>query len=298
MVPPDLITRYGASFARRARYCTKGDLKAEISVGGRHIEMKMWQSVNTPTRPDHGGKYEWDKEGCMPYLLRLSMESTRRKLRDHLCSVFPGYQFDSKHSSSTRRRPLSQTAQQVLWRRYESASHYKGENWADYLAQHTYLQDNCKSADGGRLEHGSLVWFYDHKGRLGTGTAYYNINNMWWVITGKYDITNIACFDLFLTSPGNPRVKRNGRLRRKRLEGLLAKAVSKSDYKRAQLLHDLIFPTGEPLFVVYHKSHKAYHQAGFSGYSSDLTTAGRFTADEVRGWNAPPNKVIALAEAA
>lgn len=298
VVPPDLISKYGASFARHTRYCTKGDLKAEIRFGGRHIELQMWQSVNTPTRPDHGGKYEWDKEGCMPYLIRLTMEHTRRKLCKHLCATFTGYHFDQTNRGSIRTRPLTYTAIEVLQIRYKEATHYKGSDWSEYLRKNSHITDNCKSADGKELTHGSPVWFYDSKGRLCAGIAYYNIANMWWVISGKYSITNLASFNLFSSSPGNPRLRRNDQLRRSRLQELLAKAISKSDFRRAQLLHDLIFPTGEPLFVVYHKDHRAYHLANFNGYTRDLSIAGRFTAAEVRDWNAPPNKVIALAEAA
>ena len=32
----------------------------------------------------------------MPYLLRLEMERTRRRIRDYLCAVFSGYRFDPK----------------------------------------------------------------------------------------------------------------------------------------------------------------------------------------------------------
>ena len=56
-INPHDVKHYGGRVARRAtelhRNCSKGDLKGELEVSGRSITFKMWQGVNTPTRPDH-----------------------------------------------------------------------------------------------------------------------------------------------------------------------------------------------------------------------------------------------------
>lgn len=284
-VQPQTYIRTG----HNARFCQKGDLKGDLSICGRHIEFQMFQSVNCPTRPDHEGRYEWNKEAAMPYVIRLEMERTRRRIRDYLLNVFTGYTFDTKRRLF-RNKPLQSTALQCIRRHYDESWHFKGD-----LSKYTISDYNRKSAEGAMLEHGQRVWFADHKGRICEGTAFYNINNMWWVVTGKYDYTNVASFDIYTRPPENIRVKRNERLRRKRLEELLAEATKSMNFERAVLLRDLLFPRGEPLFAVWHREHKAYHKTGFNGYTSDLTHAGKFTAAEVSRWNHAPNKIVPLA---
>ncbi|WP_017339212.1 hypothetical protein [Pseudomonas fluorescens] len=68
-----------------ARHCVKGNLQADLKICGRSIELEFFQSVNTPDRADHGGRYQSDKEKHMPYLVRLEMERTRSRIRDYLC---------------------------------------------------------------------------------------------------------------------------------------------------------------------------------------------------------------------
>lgn len=275
-----------------ARFCHKGELKADLHISGRCIEFEMFQSVNCPTRPDHEGRYESDKEKHMPYLLRLEMERTRRRIRDYLCNVFTDYQFDPK-SYSIYSKPLQQTAMEWIQQRYAESSHFKGD-WPAYLAKERWMDGNRKSADGVMLEHGQRVWTTDWHGRVIAGIAYYNINNMWWVWLGKYDYTNKACFELYASAPENLRIKRNTRQRRKRLEGELSKAIKAMNFERAALLRDILFPKGEELFVVWHSEHKAYHCANFSGYTTNINDAGKFTAAEVKGYSCDPNEVRPL----
>lgn len=271
------------------RYARKGDLRADLKLCGRHITLEFFQNVNAPERPDHAGRYQPDKEGHMPYLVRLEMERTRTRIRDYLCGVMEGYTFDAKRRSIYR-KPLERTALRRIEEHYAESSHFKGNNWDTYKAS-AGMSYNLGSADKSRLEHGQRVWFFDWHGRIQTGTAFYNIGNMWWVVTGKYDYRNIAGFELYTSLPENFRVKRNAKLRRKRLEGLLADAVKRMDFERAALLRDIAFPKGERLFVVWHREHKCYHRANFQGYANDIVDAGRFTADEVKGWANDQNEV-------
>ena len=295
-IDPHAVKHYGGRVAResaeRMRFCTKGDLKADLEISGRTISLKFFQSVNCPSRPDHEGRYEWDKESVMHYLLRLEMERTRSRIRDYLCGVMDGYTFeDKKHS--IYRKPLERTAMECIQAHYDESIHFKGVGWDKRKAE-SDMAYNLKSADGVMLDHGQRVWFFDRKGRINTGVAYYNINNMWWVVTGRYDYTNEACFELYTSLPENFRAKRNTRRRRKRLEGELSKAIKAMDFERAATIRDLIFPRGERLFVVWHEDHKAYHCANFQGYTTNITDAGKFTKTEVRGWAEAPNKVIQL----
>ena len=289
-----------AAIANNHRSCNKGPLRGELEVSGRTIKLEMFQPINCPTRPDHEGRYESDKEGVMPYLLRLEMERTRRRIRDYLCAVFSGYRFDPK-IRSVYRKPLEKTAMERVQDHYAESSHFKGD-WAGWIKEKNggmngWFCNNREAGDGSMLEHGQRVWFHDWHGRTCTGIAYYNINNMWWVVTGKYDYRNMACHELYATCPENPRIKRNARQRRKRLEQELAKAVKAMDFKRADLLKNILFPQPTELFLLWHRQHKAYHCPQWQGYTTNPVDAGRFTRDELKGWESS-NDIISAKEAA
>ncbi|CAH1654998.1 Phage protein [Hyphomicrobiales bacterium] len=292
-IKPHDVKHYGGTVARwasqRRRDCRKGDLFGELEISGRTIKLEMWQSVNTPTRPDHGGRYEPNKEAVMPYLLRLEMERTRRRIRDYLCNVFSGYEFRPPKAEIG---PDGITALEWIEQNYRESCHYNPKLGRPSGDEYGY---NNKSADGGHVEHGARVWFTDWHGRILEGVAYYNINNMWWVVTGKYDRRNVASFEIYTKQPDNLRTKRNGKVRRKRLEAEIAKAVGTMDFERAAILRDILFPGNPALFVVWHKGHCLYHCANFQGYTHDKDKAGRFTAREVKGWNQEPNEVRSLA---
>ena len=279
------VKHYSGRVARwateRHRNYSKGDLKGELEISGRSINFQMWQGVNTPNRPNHGGRYESDKEGCMPYVLRLEMERTRRRIRDYLCNVFDGYNFDSKHLSIYR-KPLQFTAMELIEQSYAEGSHFKGD-MAAHLKQNGYKElpgYNCTSRDGQRIQHGQRVWFKDYDGRIGEGIAYYNINNMWWVVTGRYDRRNISTGDIFVKCPENPRVKRNEHQRRKRLEGELAKAVKAMDFDRAKVLKGILWPEPEPLFHIIKQG--AYFRPNYCGYTDNQVDAGKYTKAELK----------------
>ena len=223
----------------------------------------------------------------MPYLLRLEMERARRRIRDYLCNVFTGYVF---------KEPAPKLG-------------FNGVTALEYAAQ--LRRDSChyvpaldrarisnggqdKSADGYPLENGTPVYAIDYHGRVVSGTAFYSLNGNWQVVTGRYSLIYVWHNQVYVKSPGNVRVKRNTDRRRKRLEQEMAKAVKEMRFERAAQLRDILFHRDQPLFNVWHTEHQVYHRAGFCGYTADQSQAGKFTADEVRGWDCAPNKVVAI----
>lgn len=285
-VPQDMVTQYSLSFAQRHRYCRKGDLQGELSVSGRCIEFKMWQGVANITHPS-GGKYEFDKEQKMPYLLRLEMDRTRRRVRDYLCAVFSGYTFSPA-------KPVigvaGVTASEYAAYRRRTSGHYVAELDRARICSTGY----ATSADGHPLENGVRVYAQNRRGQMITGTAFYSLNGNWDVVTGRYSLECIWHKQIWVKNPGNLRVKRNAHIRRKRLEGELSKAVLAMNFERAATLRDILFPKDAQLYMVFHEDHDAYHGPSFSSYTKDSTLAGKFTAAEVAGWNKAPNRVVAL----
>lgn len=290
-IPAEDIKAYGEKFARKNRYCHKGDLQADLSIIGRCIEFKMFQAVNCPTRPDHEGRYEHNKEAAMPYLLRLEMEHTRRRIRDYLCSVFEGYVFnDQKDRAGVGPGSGQITALEAVKISQRESGHYVAE-----LGRARFSNDGGTSGDGLPLENGMRVYAMDYRGRIVTGTAFYCLNGNWMIVTGRYSaLYNVWHKQVWVNSPGDLRRKRNESTRRKRLEAELNKAIGAMDFRRAEVLRDIIFPQREPLFVLWHRGHRAYHRAGFSGYANDQMQAGKFTRAEVASWENETNVAVEL----
>ncbi len=288
VVPDEYIKQYSLSFARDRRSCTKGDLKGWLEISGRCIRFETWQSINTPTRPDHGGKYESNKEGVMPYLLRLEMERTRRRIRDYLCNVFTEYKFEPP---APKLGINGVTALEYAAHSRRTSGHYVAE------LDRARISNTSQgfSADGFPLENGTMVYAEDYHGRVICGAAFYSLNGNWQVVTGRYNVTYAWHTAIWVNCPGDPRIKRNARQRRKRLESELSKAVAAMNFERASILRDILFPGGPAIFNVWHGEHQLYHCAEFCGYTSDQSKAGKFTADEVRGWDCAPNKVMPMA---
>lgn len=272
------------------RTCLKGDLQAELSVSGRCIEFKMWQDVqNVENR--NGGKYDFDKEQRMTYLQRLEMERTRSRIRDYLCNVFTGYEFEPPRDPKVGL--FGMTAEEKAAHSRRTSCHYRPHLDRAEIG----MECNARAGDGGTIEHGSRVWAIDRKGRIITGTAYYSLGSNWQMVTGRYGLTHVQAREIFTRCPENLRIKRNAHERRKRLERELAKAVERMDFEHAAVLRDIAFPGNPQLFNVWHDEHQMYHCAGFCGYTADQSKAGKFTADEVKGWSSAPNRVVELAAA-
>lgn len=276
--------------ARNKRICQKGELKGLVELSGASIELEMFQNVNAPNHPDHDGRYEFNKEAIMPYLLRLEMERTRRRIRDYLCNVFTGYRFDTEwmHKHDRKVGPGHMTAMEYALKDIRNSGHYREE-----LGRASFNGDAEKSGDGGLIKHGGQVFAINGDRRVITGTALYCLNGNWKIISGKYGITyNVWHKQVFVNNPGDLRRKRNDDLRRKRLEGQLNIAIGAMNFERAGVLRDILYPPGEQIFCLWHREHQAYHRAGFSGYTKDQMQAGKFTRAELEGWSDERNAIV------
>lgn len=268
------------------RTCSKGDLKGQLEISGRCIKFEMWQDV-TPSENRNGGRYDFNKAARMPYLLRIEMERTRRRISNYLCNVFTDYTLkpcDPKIGIN------GVTALEYAAHGRRTSGHYVPA--LDRAKIPNGGQD--KSGDGYPLENGTSVYAIDRYGRVVTGVAFYSLNDNWQVVTGRYSLIHVSHKQIFVKSPGNVRVKRNDRARRTRLEGEMQKAIISMKFERAAQLRDILFPGDQQMFNVWHNDHNLFHCAGFCGYTADQSRAGKFTADEVRGWDCAPNRVVAI----
>lgn len=262
------VTKVGTHIytGNNARYCAKGDLHADLKISGRVIELDFFQDVNAPDRPDHGGRYQREKERHMPYLLRLEMERTRRRIRKYLLNVFTGYRFEPPKPTIGLSGVTALEWIEAGWR---ASCHYNKDLGRVSGEDSPY---NNKSADRAIVRHGAHVWSTDHKGRIIAGTAYYHINNMWWVVTGKFGLLNKSSREIYTQQPEDLRTKCNARSRRNRLEKELSLAVGRMDFQRAQTLKSILFGN-EQTFQIWARDKNAYYRSQYTGYTLDRISA-------------------------
>ncbi|WP_189370652.1 hypothetical protein [Tateyamaria omphalii] len=167
------------------------------------------------------------------------------------------------------------TAMQLIEKSYADSWH------RDKVAGHPICTQmrNATSADAYSLTHGGEVWTTDVKGRIIKGRAFYNINNMWWVVLNRYERVNRANFELFVGQPDRLREKRNHRLRVKSIERAMRAAAANGDTARAEVLKRLRLGGGEPCRI-WSRKEKAYYGTGFSGYQTSRAEAGIYTREE------------------
>jgi len=261
----------------RAGHC--GDLKVHIHLCGRSIEVELWQDVANITHVN-GGRYQFDKLRTMPSRLRLQCIATLRALAGFLRQRH-SYTLDLPDIEARDLRAAGIGVEAWVAAHLASSCHFKPElghaKWnGDY---------DRKSGDGVLLEHGQPVWFRDRTHRWARGRAFYDLNSQWIVITGPASVTWKNAHDLFAFQPANLRGRANPRKRRERLEKELQKATGRMDFRRAELLHQVLRRSlfgDAPLYRIWSDKRDAWYAINAEGYSSDAARAGLYTEDEAR----------------
>jgi len=180
-----------------------GDLefKAERYPAGFKIE--FYQNVNFVNAC--GGYYDIDKYKKMPYLIRLQFDLTAKKLSKFLT--------DRGVENKTELTPA--TSEDFVIADYVRGWHHKESDGFTLESTHGRSPDqsyNCQDREKKVLRNGQIKWFRHYNGYLYRGTVYHNINNMWWVITDKYNVSNVTSSNLFDLSESDQR----GRLKKHR----------------------------------------------------------------------------------
>lgn len=247
------------------RLGARGTLRCEIELAGRTVKVEFW-STTAEQENRNGRRYDFNKMRRMHKLDRLRVELEFRRILSWLETIAP---VKVERRDEQDLPPLKRIEKSYAgsWRKHKDLGRPVCES--DY---------NRTSKDGALLEHGQTVWLPDSKGRMVRGIAYYNINNMWWVIAGG-QLYNEGSRSLFTARPPNLRIKLNERARRNRLEAELRVAVQRMDFQRAQVLKTIIFGAEQP-YMIWARDNRAYYRSQYAGYSSDTAGAGRYTRAE------------------
>lgn len=216
------------AIAKHHYLATKGTLTAELGISGMHTELKFYQ----PNRAQHpaGAQYDCTRLDNMEYLNRLEFKRAASKIEAYLerqgfqCSDFPALK----------------SADGLEWLREKRLSDFDGR-WAT-TGNHEYIEPihtyNATDGDGAIVREGETRWAYDYDGYLIRGTAYYNLNNMWFLANARgHYLCNLSCGQLFSWRPGLLRRRKNGQ---SRLNGELTKAIANQNFERAIILRDIL----------------------------------------------------------
>ncbi|WEK05726.1 MAG: hypothetical protein P0Y65_05585 [Candidatus Devosia phytovorans] len=270
-VDADIKSRY-PSLSKNNRIVTRGDLVGSVELTGRVIKVEVW-ATTWPIDNRNGPRYDFRKLSRMAYLDRLRVLLEHRRIVEWLRGRTD---VTVKDLNAGRVCRGASTALKFIHDGYDESWHR--DKIAGRPLPGPYVR-NFTSADGLSIEHGSTVWFAHTDGRIHRGTAYYNLNNMWWVVCGPYVLRNLGAHELFCNAPANLRAKHNQRQRRLKLEAELSSAVRRMDFVRADQLKRILFGNAAP-WMIYARDHNAYYRANYSGYTTDTISAGRYTRDE------------------
>lgn len=268
VIPDQRVLKHHTCISPNYKTARKGELRAEIEVGGCSCTIKFWSEAARRDNPN-GPRYDFDKFDRMSYLDQKRFLLERQKIIDWLTG----------ECRATITRPVNRNS-------YGTASDYIAARYAECWHSDKELgrpvckdANNARSADGGEVTHGCTVWFRGRDGRWRRGQAFYNINSMWWVVENRFSWRNLSCFELHVKQPTNLREKRDDRSRRRALERELKRALQASNYARADEVNRILFGDNAPHFI-WSRKDDAYYGTDYRGYTDSQLSAGRYTRAE------------------
>lgn len=182
-------------------YGRKGDLefKAERYPVGWKIE--FFQNVVIENKA--GGYYDFHKYEKMPYMIKLIFRNEARHIKEFL---------EDLGCIDNSKKPYKLASDKIKFD-YVDSCHYPQKSMeefelSDLDGQTNEYSYNHLDRDKKIIHNGELKYFRHWDGRLSRGIVYRNLNNMWWVITNKYERRNKADFELFDPTPEDFRIRR------------------------------------------------------------------------------------------
>lgn len=229
------VKRHYPSIARDHHEGCRGDLHVAVELSGRHLSVKFWQELVTVNR--NGGRYDFHQRAKMPYLIGLQYEVTARKVAAVVEAMLP----------VKLKRDVRLRGQAYIDDRRRELAEFQGPKFYE----RTWEPYNTRSAEGVNMRDGQRVWFLGNGcgyGRWVAGTAWRNINNMWWVLLPCGTVFNVGSSQLHTTQPEDLRGRRHPeKVVRDRMERLKQQAVGADQFERAAVLRDLLARVPAPL---------------------------------------------------
>lgn len=182
-------------------YGRKGNLEFKANRYPTGWEIQFFQNIVFENKA--GGEYDFDKYNKMPYLIRLVFRNEIRHIQNLLIGLGCVDESEQVYRLATDRIKYD----------YVKSCHYPQKSMeefelSDLDGQTSEYSNNRQDRDKKIIHNGELKYFRDWNGRLARGIVYRNLNNMWWVITNKFELMNRADFELFDPTPEDFKVRR------------------------------------------------------------------------------------------
>jgi hypothetical protein len=201
----------------------RGDVLFASEAHGVHCKFEFYEDVIRDNKA--GGRYHFDKMAKAPYLWRLKVTLLHRKIGGLLHSLGFKDRTDEKPRDAFHEMQLHRTSLEAF---------HGPRLWADM--RHNY---NVEDGEGREIKDGEKRWFYERNGRLMRGECWHHINNMWWVIVDRYDLRNIAAFDLFTYDAAkHPRKWSPHPIQN--LSRALERVIKAKNYRKAAVMSDAL----------------------------------------------------------
>ena len=182
-------------------YGCKGDLEFKASRYPAGWKIEFFQNVIFENKA--GGFYDFDKYEKMPFMIKLIFRNEARHIKEFLGALGCIDNTKKRYKLATEKIKFD----------YVDSCHYPQKSMeefelSDLDGQTDKYSYNHQDRDKKIIHNGELKYFRHWNGRLSRGIVYRNLNNMWWVITNKYELRNVADFDLFDPTPEDFKVRR------------------------------------------------------------------------------------------
>lgn len=223
----------GPKFAERYRKGIKDGLEVEIGLCGSGLEISFWEDVaNHEEENSKGGRYIFDKESKMPYRQLCRIRATKLKIINFL-TQFHDFIIEYRQPIIPRKSKAITTIELS----YKQNEHVHGKGVGVFDVDSSNISDyNSTSSNNEKIQQGSMIWVRDYSGRWIYGRAFHNINNMWWVVCGKWDYYNVASFHIHTQKPSDLHVRVSPQKVKDSLNKKIQQAVSEKDFLRAHTL--------------------------------------------------------------
>lgn len=182
-------------------YGRKGDLEFYLDRYPRGFRFEFYQNIVFENR--HGGWYDFDKFGKMPYLIKLLFINETRHMKVFLEGL--GCSDDTQSVYKLAEDGIKQDYVNCWRHPQNSMDEFRLSDLDGLTCEESY---NHTDRDKKIIYNGQIKYFRHWNGRLMRGKVYHNINNTWWVILDRHKYTNMADFELFDPTPEDFKFRR------------------------------------------------------------------------------------------
>lgn len=231
---PYYLEKYRTTLSKFHKFGQKGDVIVLLEIGCWQIKTKFGHRKNLW---DGMTSNFWDNPNDSRHKPESYLESRAVKLETTKTMGFLS-QWNFKTKIHKKLAP-----EEFIIDKLKGNSHIHGivnslEDIKNSITEDSYnYQQNSNDRDNKKIICGQTKYFYDWQTRrLSKGIVWHNINNMWWVISGK-SLHNKAAHELF---DYDTRLPRREKIDEHQLNKLISKFAEKRDFGKCLALQNLV----------------------------------------------------------